>query len=146
MSKITNIAAILNKSRILSRLLRTFSWEIMKRTSSIIPWKKDIYLSTTYVKFILLAYSVFLKNKGKRTCLNSDCLMAHEAYRDNVIAISRSRISTLKLCTTVLLVPSSYINPYVFYSCYVLIYSFRVCGRKQAVLGVLSGIMGCLGA
>ena len=27
--------------RILSRLLRTFPWEIMKRTSSIIAWKKD---------------------------------------------------------------------------------------------------------
>ena len=36
-----------------------------------------IYLSTTYVKFIVLAHSVFLKNEGKRTCRNSDCLIAH---------------------------------------------------------------------
>ena len=37
-----------------------------------------IYLFTTYVKFILLAYSVFFKIEGKRTCQNSDYLMAHE--------------------------------------------------------------------
>ena len=37
------------------------SWEIMKRANSIILW--TLYLSTTYVTFSLLAYSVFLKNK-----------------------------------------------------------------------------------
>ena len=35
--------------------------------------RKIIYLSRTYVKFILLAYSVFSTlNEGKRTCPNSD--------------------------------------------------------------------------
>ena len=48
MSKINNIAAILNVCRILSHLLRTFSWEMMKRTISTIPWKKD-YVSV-YIK------------------------------------------------------------------------------------------------
>ena len=66
-------------SRKRSKFGLNYDAEIMTRTSSLLYLEREIiYLSTTYVKFILLAYSVFLKNEGKRTSPNRDCLMAHE--------------------------------------------------------------------
>ena len=80
MSKINNIAAILNKS-----YFKPFTSNVFLRKNEAYKLyyllhlgRNIIYLSTTCVKFILLAYSIFLKIEGMRTCPNSDCLMAHE--------------------------------------------------------------------
>ena len=49
----------------------------MKRASSIIYLERTIiYLSTTYVKLILLAYSVFLKNELSSTFFDIVLLFA----------------------------------------------------------------------
>ena len=65
MSKINDIAAISNVCRILSRLLRTISWEIMRRTSSIIPYKKD-NLSVYTIRKVCCASLLGFKKKQER--------------------------------------------------------------------------------
>ena len=70
MSKIDNIAAILNKSVVF--LTEPFTSNVFLGNSEAYKLyyllyleRNIIYLSTTYVKFILVAYSVLLKIEGK---------------------------------------------------------------------------------
>ena len=53
-----------------------------------------IYLSTTYVKLILLAHSVFLKNEGKRTCPNSTTQI-RKAYREMCVDLSQDTVDSV---------------------------------------------------
>ena len=56
-----------------------------------------IYLSTTYVKFVLLAHSVFLKNEGKRTYPNSDSTtQIRKAYREMYVDRSHDTVDLVR--------------------------------------------------
>ena len=73
---------------------------------------KEDNLSTIYVKFVLLAYSVFLQNEWKRTYPNKWRMKIsknriRKAYRDDVIVISHFRLAL----TTVARVISQTIDP-----------------------------------
>ena len=68
MSKINNIAAVLNMTVVFQAAYYERFLEKQRSVQALLYLeRKIIYLSTIYIKFILLAYSVFLKNEEKRT-------------------------------------------------------------------------------